>query len=197
MPRTAVHTRDESLEKALHLFWRQGFGATSLKDLEHTLDMRPGSIYATFGSKEDLFREALERYAERTMAELDRVMAADASPLGGIVTYIRKLGGLRDRDETCQACMLVKSLLEFSEREQAAHPRVENLLARMERRFTERLRDAYAAGEIAADLDPRRLGRRLQADIIGLRTYAQRDVDKQAVRDLAEDIARDWERLRQ
>lgn len=197
MPRTAVHTRDESLEKALHLFWRQGFGATSLKDLEYTLDMRPGSIYATFGSKEDLFREALERYAERTMAELERVMAADASPLGGIVAYIRKLGGLRDRDETCQACMLVKSLLEFSEREQATHPRVENLLARMERRFTERLGDAHAAGEIAADLDPRRLGRRLQADIIGLRTYAQRDVDKQAVRDLAEDIARDWERLRQ
>jgi AcrR family transcriptional regulator len=197
MPRTAVHSRDESLEKALHLFWRQGFGATSLKDLEHTLDMRPGSIYATFGSKEDLFHEALERYAERTMAELERVMAADASPLGGIVAYLRKLGGLRDRDETCQACMLVKSLLEFGEREQAARPRVENLLARMERRFAERLAEARAAGEIAADLDPKRLGRRLQSDVIGLRTYAQRDVDKQAVRDLAEDIARDWERLRQ
>lgn len=197
MPRTAVHSRDESLEAALHLFWQQGFGATSLKDIERALDMRPGSIYATFGSKEDLFREALDRYAARAMGELERVIAADDSPLGGLVAYIRMLGGLRDRDETCQACMLVKSLLEFGDREEAVRSRVEDLLARMERRFTERLTQARQAGEIAADLDPGRLGRRLQADVVGLRTYAQREVDARAVRELAEDIARDWERLRQ
>ncbi len=197
MPRTAVHTRQESLDKALHLFWRQGFGATSLKDLEHALDMRPGSIYATFGSKENLFHEALDRYAESAMAELDRVIATDESPLGGLVAYVRMLGGLRDRDENCQACMLVKSLLEFGDREEAARSRAGDLLARMEHRFTERLAEARAAGEIAADLDPGRLGRRLQADIVGLRTYAQRDVDARAVRELVEDVARSWERLRQ
>jgi len=196
MPRTAVHSREESLEKALHLFWRQGYGATSLKDIEHALDMRPGSIYATFGSKEDLFREALDRYAERSMAELERVIAADPSPLGGLVAYVRLLGGLRDRDETCQACMLVKSLLEFGQREQAAARRVEDLLVRMEQRFAERLAEARAAGEIAPHLDPKRLARRLQADVVGLRTVAQRDIDDRAVRDLAEDIAREWERLR-
>ncbi len=197
MPRTAVHSREESLEKALHLFWRQGFNATSLKDIERVLDMRPGSIYATFGSKEDLFREALDRYAERTMSELERVMDAEPSPLGGLVAYIRMLGGLRDRDDTCRACMLVKSLLEFGNREQAAGERVEQLLAQMEQRFAERLAAARAAGEIAADLDPRRLARRLQADVIGLRTFAERGVDARAVHELAEDIARDWERLRQ
>lgn len=197
MSRTAVHTRDESLEKALHLFWRQGFGATSLKDIERVLDMRPGSIYATFGSKEDLFREALDRYAARAMAELERVMAAEQSPLGGLVAYVRMLGGLRERDETCEACMLVKSLVEFGDREEAVRYRVEDLLSRMERRFTERLVQAQKAGEVAADLDPERLGRRLQADVVGLRTYAERDVDDDAVRDLAEDIARDWERLGQ
>lgn len=196
MPRTAVHTRDESLEKALHLFWRQGFGATSLKDIERTLDMRPGSIYATFGSKEDLFREALERYAVRTMAELERVIAAEPSPIGGLVAYIRTLGRLRERGETCAACMLVKSLVEFGPREAAARSRVENLLARMEQRLTERLADAQAAGEVPNGRDPARLGRRLQADVVGLRTYAERDVDDQAVRDLAEDIARDWEQYR-
>lgn len=197
MPRTAVHTREESLEKALHLFWRQGFGATSLKDIERVLDMRPGSIYATFGSKEDLFREALDRYAARAMAELERIIATDPSPLGGLVAYVRMLGGLRDRGETCEACMLVKSLLEFGDHEQAAGQRVEELLNRMECRFTERLAEAQAVGEIGADLDPERLGRRMQADVVGLRTYAQRDVDDEAVRALAEDIACEWERLRQ
>jgi len=112
------------------------------------------------------------------------------------VAYIRLLGGLRERDETCQACMLVKSLLEFGQREQAAARRVEDLLVRMEQRFAERLAEARAAGEIAPRLDPKRLARRLQADVVGLRTVAQRDIDDRAVRDLAEDIAREWERLR-
>ncbi len=195
MPRTATHTRDDSLDKALNLFWRQGFGGTSLKDLEHTLDMRPGSIYATFGSKDELFREALDRYAERSMAELERVLTAHQSPLGGLVAYLRGLGGLRDRDEPCQACMMVKTLLEFGSCEGAAARQVENLLAQMERRFGECLDKARTLGEIAADADPQRLARRLQADVVGLRTYAQRRVDDRAVRALAEDIADDWARL--
>ena len=197
MPRTSVHTREESLEKALHLFWRRGYNATSLKDIERALDMRPGSIYAKFGSKEDLFNKALDRYAEQAMAELERVLSSHPSPLGGLVAYIRMLGGLRDRNATCEACMLVKSLLEFSEREPAIARRVEKILARMEQRFTERLTEARAAGEVATDLVPERFGRRLQADVVGLRTVAQRDVEDRVVRELAEDIARSWERLQQ
>ena len=63
MARPAIHDRDEALARALRLFWAQGFHATSLKDIEKALDMRPGSIYAAFGSKEGLYRAALARYA--------------------------------------------------------------------------------------------------------------------------------------
>jgi len=63
MPRQPLHDRQRSLGRAVDIFWAQGFHATSLKDLERALDMRPGSIYAAFGSKEGLFNEALDRYA--------------------------------------------------------------------------------------------------------------------------------------
>lgn len=196
MPRATLHQRHDSLERALQLFWRKGFHATSLKDLERALDMRPGSIYATFGSKDRLFQEALERYARLALAELERTLNAHDSPLTGLAAYVRRLGGLCDQELPNRACMLVKSLLELGEREQAAWRKAEELLAGMEKRFIDRFAAAQQVGELDSRLDPSRLGRRLQAEVIGLRAFAQRDVDSAVVHDLAEDMALSLEALR-
>ena len=51
MPRNARHDPDTTVRRAAHLFWERGYHACSLKQLETALDMRPGSIYAAFGSK--------------------------------------------------------------------------------------------------------------------------------------------------
>ena len=196
MARATIHNRQDSLERALQLFWQKGFHATSLKDLEKALDMRPGSIYATFGSKDGLFQESLERYARLGLAEFERTLNAYPSPLAGLAAYLRGLGGLRDRELPSRACMLVKSLLELGEREQAAWRKAEDLLAGMEERFIDRFDAAQKIGELDSRLDPVRLGRRLQAEVMGLRAFAQRDVDSATVHALAEDMAQSLEALR-
>jgi|SRR5680860_209726 len=196
MARAMIHNRQDSLERALHLFWQKGFHATSLKDLEKALDMRPGSIYATFGSKDGLFQESLERYASLGLANLERTLYAHESPLAGLAAYLRGLGGLCDQDLPSRACMLVKSLLELGEREQVARRKAEDLLTGMEKRFVDRFADAQQVGELDSSLDPVRLGRRLQAEVMGLRAFAQRDVDSAAVHALAEDMALSLEALR-
>jgi len=61
MARAANYDRDVALAAALSVFWRKGYHATSLKDLETNLDMKPGSIYAAFESKENRYLLALER----------------------------------------------------------------------------------------------------------------------------------------
>jgi len=63
MPRTPKFHRETALNNALKLFWRKGYHATSMKDIEEEMDMRPGSIYAAFGNKEALFKETLEEYS--------------------------------------------------------------------------------------------------------------------------------------
>ena len=59
MARHARYDRKTALEKAVGLFWEKGYHGSSMKQIEQALDMRPGSIYATFGSKDGLFSEAL------------------------------------------------------------------------------------------------------------------------------------------
>ncbi|MCG3881246.1 TetR/AcrR family transcriptional regulator [Psychrobacter sp. Ps3] len=196
MSRTTLYNRQEALDRAVKLFWHKGFHATSLKDIEQALDMRPGSIYAAFGNKDGLFQEALDHYAKASLTELERILAHHQSPLSGLAAFIRQLGGIRDKDLPSRACMLVKSLLELGAREQAALQKVEKLLAGMESRFAECFVEAQRLGELDAELDPLRLARRLQAEVMGLRAFAQRDVDSAAVRALAEDMAFSIEGLR-
>jgi len=189
MSRTALYNRHDALERALQLFWQKGFHATSLKDIEQALDMRPGSIYAAFGNKEGLFQESLEYYAHLGLTELERVLSHHETPLLGLAAYIRQLGGIRDKALPSRACMLVKSLLELGAREQAALTKVEMLLAGMETRFIECFKKAQSVGEMDSQLDAVRLGRRLQAEVMGLRAFAQRSVESSTIHALAEDMA--------
>ncbi|MGO2364251.1 MAG: TetR/AcrR family transcriptional regulator [Psychrobacter sp.] len=196
MSRTALYNRHDALERALQLFWQKGFHATSLKDIEQALDMRPGSIYAAFGNKEGLFQESLEYYARLGLTEIERVLSHHDTPLLGLAAYVRQLGGIRDKALPSRACMLVKSLLELGAREQTALTKVEMLLSGMETRFIECFREAQNVGEMDKQFDPVRLGRRLQAEVMGLRAFAQRSVESSTIHALAEDMALSIEALR-
>ena len=55
MARSKQFNTEEVLEKAIRLFWKQGFHATSMEDLVSTLGINRASMYNTFGSKQVLF----------------------------------------------------------------------------------------------------------------------------------------------
>lgn len=54
--------RDQALDQAMRLFWAKGFAGASMSDLTAAMGIASPSLYAAFGSKEGLYREALERY---------------------------------------------------------------------------------------------------------------------------------------
>lgn len=63
--RPRAFDRDVALTQATRLFWCKGYGATSIADLTEAMGIGAPSLYAAFGSKEDLFKEALRHYGER------------------------------------------------------------------------------------------------------------------------------------
>lgn len=196
MGRSATYDKDKVLKAAMDLFWARGYHTTSLKDLEHALDMRPGSIYAAFGSKEALFRAALERYSATGRSALKDTLAHSDSQIAGLAAHVRTLGGITREALPSRACMLVKTLLETPDDEPALRRAVEHMLRQTELAFADAFRAARTAGEIAPDADPEQLAARLQAGIFGLRAYAQRTDSAERVERIAEDIAKDVEALR-
>ncbi len=53
---------DEALEAALQLFWQHGYEGTSVADLTAAMGINRPSMYAAFGNKEAVFRQAVDRY---------------------------------------------------------------------------------------------------------------------------------------
>ncbi|WP_017929851.1 TetR/AcrR family transcriptional regulator [Limimaricola hongkongensis] len=198
MTRARPYDREAALDAALHLFWRKGYHATSLKDLEAALRMKPGSIYAAFKSKEDLYLATLERYFGRQRAQIAALRAETGSPLSALAEFLRGVGRPADGDGAAarQACMLIKTLLDVTEDEARIGARARFYLDEMQSEITAVFAAARAAGEVPPDADPARLARRYQADITGLRIEAHRGGTPQTLAALAEDMARDVEALR-
>ncbi|MTJ80254.1 MAG: TetR/AcrR family transcriptional regulator [Telmatospirillum sp.] len=56
--------RKKAVEAAMRLFWRHGYEGVSIVDLTREIGVAPPSLYAAFGSKAELYREAITRYEE-------------------------------------------------------------------------------------------------------------------------------------
>lgn len=74
MPRVKLFNEDEVLTKAMNLFWKQGYSATSIQDLVDHLGINRASIYDTFGGKETLFLKAFEHYRKLNVGNLTRFL---------------------------------------------------------------------------------------------------------------------------
>jgi AcrR family transcriptional regulator len=195
MPRAAPYDRDAALDAALTLFWEKGFHATSLKDLEGALEMKPGSIYAAFTSKERLYLLALERYFERSrMAFQDHVRHA-ASPLAALSSHFRAFAQLGPQDGGRRACMLTKTLVDTRATDPAIVAATRKYLAAMQIAFADVFSEAKSAGEIDPASDPDRLARRFQANLTALRLSADQGLGTDAFVDLAEDMALELDAL--
>lgn len=79
MARPRQFDADQAIDRGMDLFWSRGCAATSLQDLTAVLGIVSGSLYAAFGSKEQLHARALERYRSRNAGALisDRDSATD------------------------------------------------------------------------------------------------------------------------
>lgn len=191
MARHARYDRKTALEKAMGLFWEKGYHGSSMKQIEQALDMRPGSIYATFGSKDGLFSEALAAYAEQGGLELAAHLKGCESIVDGLKDYLRSIAGRCGGEYTppSRACMIVKTLLESSNTYSALADQANSILAAIEGSLADLVEQARVKGELAQSVDSRRLARLLQAQIMGLRSMGERNLDPQAMKDLGDDMA--------
>mgnify|MGYP005844866493 CR=1 FL=1 len=176
----------------MNLFWAKGYSGASMKQIEQALDMRPGSIYATFGSKDGLFGEALAAYAQQSEAEMNKQVAGCSSVLEGLQNYLHQIArqaSLGEGETPSRACMIVKTLLEASNTNRVLASQANRILNTIEQSLQKLLEQAKNRGELRPDTNCPRLARMLQAQIIGLRSFAQRDISPTQVTELADDMA--------
>jgi AcrR family transcriptional regulator len=98
-----------ALDAATKLFWQKGFTATSLNDLCDAMGISSPSLYAAFGSKEQLYAEALSHYTKIGGPLLRDALESAPTARNGIEAFLR----LCAKELTCSnrplGCMVVLS----------------------------------------------------------------------------------------
>jgi TetR/AcrR family transcriptional regulator, copper-responsive repressor len=108
MGRPKNFTREAVLEKALPVFWRQGFADASLHELEQATGVNKSGLYAEFKDKEDLFVQSLRYYLEN----LEKQGLLTAVPLGwNNIERFLKLGPCSLEGQ--KGCFAISSMREF------------------------------------------------------------------------------------
>jgi TetR/AcrR family transcriptional repressor of nem operon len=183
MPRTKEFEPQEALDAAMHLFWRKGFGATSMRDLLDTMCIGRGSFYDTFGDKHTLFLAALDRFEEARTSWMDG--ALEGAGMDGIEEVFRRsIEGLLGF-EPRRGCLLANTAVELAPHDPEVAGRISRYVRRTEEAFTGALARAQEAGEIPADGDPKVLARFLVSNLHGLRVLARAGADRRTLEDAA------------
>jgi len=185
--------REQALETAMHLFWRQGFEATSLSDLTAAMGIAPPSLYAAFGSKEQLFREALQRYLQQFRAR--HAASLQAPGLSARAAFERLFDAIGDGFAGCgqrSGCMLVAAEIGGVG---ASAPLREEIAAHrrsIESGFRARIERGQREGDVAADCDAERLAKFLATVVQGLSIQARDGANAAELRDVLRTALRAW-----
>lgn len=169
MARPPEFDREQVLDRAMQAFWNQGYCATSMADLTETTELRPGSLYAAFKSKEGLFLETLDHYAERSIEQIGTTLSTADNPLEGVRTFLEKIAADAKAPESRRSCFLVNTVLEMSRRNRQVSERVNGHLDVIEGLFRQALGKARDSGDLAQDKDPEALAAFIMTNVWGLR----------------------------
>jgi TetR/AcrR family transcriptional regulator, transcriptional repressor for nem operon len=176
---------DNTLDRALGLFWAKGFEATSLDDLCATTGLSKSSLYAAFGDKRGLYIEALARYEAAAVSRINAAVADGGSPREGIAVFIARIIDDIVAGPGRRGCFIGNCAGELVRQDKAAAARVRASMARVQSAFRDVLLQAQGAGEIGKNADVDALAAFLMSGIQGLRLVGKANPDRVVLENIA------------
>lgn len=183
---------DEALDKALHVFWRQGYEGASLSDLTEAMGISRPSLYAAFGNKEDLFRRALDRYAESGPGACQREAMAEPTARAVVERLLYGTAkGLTD-PKNPRGCLAVQGALSCGEAAESIKNELCSRRAAGEAALGERFQRAKTEGDLKSDADPQALARFVTTVQQGMSVQAAGGASREDLMTVAEMALKAW-----
>ena len=106
--------KDNALEKAMLVFWKNGYPGTSLTDLTNAMGINKSSLYAAFGNKEKLFNQAIEFYLNKYgVIHSAQLFKTALSLKERVRNYLLSIAQMLTAPELPKGCLICHSTFEI------------------------------------------------------------------------------------
>jgi AcrR family transcriptional regulator len=187
--------RETALRRAMDVFWAKGYDATSLADLTSAMGINPPSLYAAFGSKEDLFREAVELYSASEGDDIWSGIELAPTAREAVATMLRASAENFSRPGKPRGCMIVLSALNADEGNAAVCEALRAQRAGNVRQLRRRLERAVAEGELSGTIDPRAIATFYASVQHGMSILARDGASRKTLLSVADTAMSGWDSL--
>jgi AcrR family transcriptional regulator len=184
--------QERALDLALEIFWRQGYEGTSIADLVAAMGITAPSLYAAFGTKEQLYRRVLDRYLEGLGRSLRDALQTEPTAYGVVKRFLYASARLFADGKNPPGCLISCGVLTCAPENRSvaaavASDRAASLLA-----LRKRFQAATKTGELPPDTDSAQLARFYGAIIQGMSVQALDGANVAALRSIVEVALRAW-----
>ncbi|MCP1426789.1 TetR/AcrR family transcriptional repressor of nem operon [Paenibacillus xylanexedens] len=177
MARSKEFEVNEVLDKAMKIFWEQGYEKTSMSDLVEHMGIHRRSIYDTFDDKHTLFLKAMDRYS----GKISTTLLAEIKASKTAVEALHKIFDVMISavEDTPSGCLIVNSAVELGTRDQEVDNRSLESFNEAERMFEQIIQWGQREGEFSSDHDAKEMAEYLHNISVGIRAMARTSTDKE------------------
>jgi len=168
MARPKIFNEEDVIDKAVKVFWAKGYEATSMQDLVNAMGIQRGSLYATFGSKQQLFLKSLNRYSVTVVKNLLEILNSKPSAIESIELFFAQLVEHLLTAGELRSCLVTNSAIERGLNDNETKQLVLQLLQALENGFYNSLLRAKDNAEISTEIDLKQLASYLTSSMQGL-----------------------------
>ena len=113
MPRKKEYNEDLVTEKAMQLFWANGYETTSARMLEKCMGINRFSIYSSFANKEGVLLASVKRYKRLVKKELLETLTKGPKTIDHIKKFFYDFLHFVKYDEAYRGCLLINTAKEL------------------------------------------------------------------------------------
>jgi TetR/AcrR family transcriptional repressor of nem operon len=178
MPRVKLFNEKEVLNKAINLFWKQGYAATSVQDLVNHLGINRASLYNTFGDKEKLFKKAFEEYRKNNTEGIKQFFKNHSNIKVGLKNLFQIAIDEAINDKDRKGCFVVNTTTELIPNDSKTLHVLKENQSNFEKIFYDYLSLGVEKGQISRDKDLKIISTLLYTFYNGLRVVTKVDSSK-------------------
>jgi AcrR family transcriptional regulator len=191
-PRSFDRTR--ALEQALWVFREHGYEAATLTDLQQAMGgITAPSFYAAFGSKEQLFAEAVELYRATEGVHAGRALSAGTTARDSIAAMLRASAETFCKPGEPRGCLLVVGALNCSPANAGVEDRLRKLRLKTKKEITKRLERGVKEGDLPPGADVEKLASFYTTVLHGLSIQARDGASRKALLDAVDSAMAAWD----